>query len=585
MVQFLSPEVRAIELESKVRNIRAVSTSIGAVIGIMEKGPIAKPVPITSFEEFLRIFGGPIADGQAYWAVKGFFENSGEGTVIWVCRTAHYTTISDPSSLTATSAFLTIKDQGGTNDTLTVEATNEGEWGNALQVTVQANSRFTYATTTELTDNGTSVGLDQIDGVRVGSVIELDDGVDSVSVVVRRRENLTIFFDDVGTLTGPIAIGASAIEKSFDLIVFQAGEEIERHEFLSMEDTNSRDFVEKRINDLADTQRSTIRVTDEDTATTDPSDQIPIATSQVFLAGGTNGLTGLTDGDFAGNIGAGNGIYALDSVDTVNMIAIPESQTQVVQQAVIDYCERRRFPLGIISSPLSLNVTGVIAHVNTTLAANTSRTAFFYPQLKVYDADADGTRIVPADAHIMGIYARVDQNIGVQQVGAGEYGQLRGAVGFESEFAQKKGNRDLLYPQNINALANIPSLGRVVFGSRTLSKSGGIGTQINERRVFNLVEESLERSMQWVLFKLNTEELRKSVFDTISAFLGILKSNGVLEDFLVDVGEGLNNALVQESGKLVAAVALRVAKTIEFFEIQVTKDTRSQEAAIAELAA
>lgn len=583
MVTFLSPQVAVRELETKVRNIRAVSTSTAAFLGLAVSGPIAKSIPLSSFDDFVRIFGGPMTDAMLYWAVKGFYENCGEGSLCYAVRTAHYTTISNPATLTAVAATINLKDTLNVVNTLKVEASSPGTWGNTIQVTTQLASRFATNTTAAVNNGSTSVGLVSTAGVRVGTVLHLNDGTDSTVVVVTKIENLTIFFAAVSGLAAAVDSGADAFERSFNLIVSKAGVEIERHEYLSMEDTNAADYVEARINPLADTEQSTIRVTDLDT-TNGPSVDRPLAVTLSYLSGGNDGLTGLTDGDFVGNSAAQNGLYAFEDVETINMIGIPEAQTQVVQIGIIDYCETRKYPLGILSSPLGLDVTGIINYVNNTLAANTSRSAMYYPQLKVFDPDIDNTRIVPCDGHVAGIYARVDQNIGIQQVGAGELGQIRGIIGFENDLSRKKGLRDLLYPNNVNSLLLNSSLGRCIFGSRTLSRSGGIGSQIAERRVFSFVEETLERNMQWVLFKANTPDLRRSVDLTTTAFLGVLRQEGVIEDFYVDVGTGLNNALVRSQGKLVMAVGIKAFDTIEFFDIQVSKDTRAQEAAIAELA-
>lgn len=582
MVQFLSPGIKVIEQESKIRNIRGVATSIGAFIGTAERGPIGKATLITSFEDFLNTFGGFTAYSQMGRAVNGFYQNAGEGAPVYIVRTAHYTDITNASSLTAVKATTILTDALAAN-TLRVNAANEGAWGNKLQISTTLSSKFstTINDAAGLPVGATSVNLASVEGVRIGSVLKFDDTTDNVTVVITDIQNNRVFF--AATVThggggGPIADGAAVTEQSFDIQVYEADVLVEEFLNVSMEDTNLVDYVEARINGVS----QFIEVEDLDSASDPPSDR-PANTVKKFLVSGNNGLSGLTPADFAGNSGSKTGLYALDEVQVINLISIPDSQTQVAQLGLMAYCELRKFPLGILSSPLGLNITQAVNYVTTTLAANTSRSAFFYPQLKVFDSATASEILVPAEGHIMGIYARTDGNIGVQQVGAGEYGQIQGITGFENKLTESQGNRDILYPNNINPLARIEGLGRVVFGSRTLSLAGGIGSQINERRTFAFVEQSLDLGMKWVLFKNNTPEFRKTVEQTIASFLAVLRLDGVLEDFFVDVGEGLNNALVRAQHKLVALVGLKVPDTIEFFELIVTKDTRAQEAALAEL--
>ena len=220
-INFLSPGVGVIEVEAKVRNVTAVSTSVAGLAGIAEKGPIGKPVPLTSFEEYLRIFGGPVPDSQLYWNVKGFFENSGEGTLIWIVRTAHYTTISDPSTLTALPASVDLDDISG-DPTLRVSASSPGTWGNTLQVTTQLASRFSTTLAAQVADGDTNAQLVSIAGIRIGTVLHMDDGTDEAVVVVTKIENDRVFFDAV-TLAAPIALGSPVVERSFNLIILNAG--------------------------------------------------------------------------------------------------------------------------------------------------------------------------------------------------------------------------------------------------------------------------------------------------------------------------------------------------------------------------
>lgn len=577
---FLSGGITIIEEESRIRNLQGVATSIGAMVILAEKGQIGKATLVTSFEDFFNKFGTFVPYGMGAWAAKAFYENALGNTPMYIVRTAHYTDINDAGTLQADKAALSINDDA--NPTLLIEASSEGEWGNQLKVKTTRQSRFTYSTTSNLSNGGTSVTLDNVADIRKGTVLYLDDGSETVTVVVKSVQNLTIFFDAV-TLAADVDSGADAHEQSFRIEVYEGDQLVEEHDFLSMEDTNEQDFVETRLNPLADTDQIRIRVTDLDSASTPGADRPEDLASPTFLAGGDNGLTGLTDGDFIGSAAAGNGLYAFDEIQVINLMAIPESQSQAVQTALITYCEGRKFPFAILQSPLGLTPTAMVTYRQDTLSANTSRAAMYYPQVKVYDANNDKNIVIPADGHIMGAMARTDNSNGVQQVAAGDLGQLLNIVGFENEEANKKGVRDILYPAQINPLANITNLGRVIFGSRTLSTGGGIGSQVNERRTFNFVEQTLNDGMGFVLFKNNTPELRKTVDDTISSFLVTLVQDGVLESFTVDVGDGLNNALVRAQNKLIAAVALKVPDTIEHFFIVVSKDTRAQEQALQEL--
>jgi len=107
MAEYLSPGVYVEEIDAGPKPIEGVSTSTTGVVGVTERGPSGgtapgdttnrgKPVLVTSFADFNRIFGGFLpeppanlvnrwaldpAEGGRWWlfplSVKGFFDNGG----------------------------------------------------------------------------------------------------------------------------------------------------------------------------------------------------------------------------------------------------------------------------------------------------------------------------------------------------------------------------------------------------------------------------------------------------------------------------------------------------------------------------
>lgn len=104
MPQYFSPGVYVEEVDPGPRPIQGVSTSVTGAVGVTSRGPSSgKPVLVTSYTEFVRIFGAPLvepsamvppnaglqnkwaldqAEGGRWWqfalGVKGFFDNGGE---------------------------------------------------------------------------------------------------------------------------------------------------------------------------------------------------------------------------------------------------------------------------------------------------------------------------------------------------------------------------------------------------------------------------------------------------------------------------------------------------------------------------
>ncbi len=127
------PGVYIEEIPSGVRTIMGVSTSAAAFIDYFKNGPMNKAVQILNMGDFEREFGGLDSSSEASYAIQQFFLNG--GSEAWVVRTATGT-VTKPlakSKVTILSAI-----DGAT--ALSVEAINEGDWGNNLQVKIDYNT-------------------------------------------------------------------------------------------------------------------------------------------------------------------------------------------------------------------------------------------------------------------------------------------------------------------------------------------------------------------------------------------------------------------------------------------------------------
>lgn len=84
----------------------AVATGVTACVGITKKGPVGVATLLTSFDDFVRIFGGDIANGIAASAVRGFFAGGGER--MYFTRVVHFSDITNPLSKTSAKGTLTL---------------------------------------------------------------------------------------------------------------------------------------------------------------------------------------------------------------------------------------------------------------------------------------------------------------------------------------------------------------------------------------------------------------------------------------------------------------------------------------------
>jgi len=65
-----------------VRTLVGVSTSLTVLLGRAERGPVGKPVRVSSVAEYEGTFGGRLDDSPMPWSVQDFFLNGGAQAVI-----------------------------------------------------------------------------------------------------------------------------------------------------------------------------------------------------------------------------------------------------------------------------------------------------------------------------------------------------------------------------------------------------------------------------------------------------------------------------------------------------------------------
>ncbi|MGV8965795.1 MAG: phage tail sheath family protein [Cellulomonas sp.] len=135
------PGVYITEVPSGSRTLTGVATSITAFVGRAARGPVDEPVPVSSFGDFERLFGGLWRGSGLGYAVRDFFLNGGgQALVVRVVKDA----------LTAGLAL----------DDLTLTATGPGVWANDLTAWVEYPET---ADATEIAESqGSGVGADDL---------------------------------------------------------------------------------------------------------------------------------------------------------------------------------------------------------------------------------------------------------------------------------------------------------------------------------------------------------------------------------------------------------------------------------------
>jgi phage tail sheath protein FI len=273
-------------------------------------------------------------------------------------------------------------------------------------------------------------------------------------------------------------------------------------------------------------------------------------------------LVGMFIGEDKGP-GKRTGLKTFEDVDEINLVCAPGMTEPAIVDAVLTHCEVRKDRFAILDSPEVIQDGGVD---KLPKPRDSKYGAYYFPWIEVYDPEK-GNIFVPPSGHMAGIYARCDSERGVHKAPANEI--VRGALGLR--YSVSRGEQDILNPKGINCIRDFSRRGRGirVWGARTVS-SDASWRYINVRRLFIMVEQSIEIGTQWVVFEPNDHSLWKKITRDIRAFLYRIWRTGALfgktpeEAFYVKCDEETNPVATIDAGQVITEIGICPVKPAEF---------------------
>jgi phage tail sheath protein FI len=250
-----------------------------------------------------------------------------------------------------------------------------------------------------------------------------------------------------------------------------------------------------------------------------------------------------------------------------------KERVKMVQDAMIVHCERMRYRFAVLDAPPGMNAQRA-KEWREYINFDTSYAALYYPWIEVADLSGAGstTKLVPPSGHVVGLYNRTDANRGVHKAPANDV--LMGAINVE--FQVSKGEQDVLNPLGVNCIRSFPARGIRVWGARTLS-SNGSWRYINVRRLFILVEASMDAGLSWVVFEPNDATLWAKIRRDVTSFLRVVWRSGALfgntpeEAFYVKCDAELNPPEIRDLGQCIIEVGIAPVKPAEFVIFRISQ--------------
>ena len=183
--------------------------------------------------------------------------------------------------------------------------------------------------------------------------------------------------------------------------------------------------------------------------------------------------------------------------------------------------------------------------------------------LKVYDKYNDQYIQIPASSSTAGIMAASDNNTAAWYSPAGQRrGAYLGVTGLMS--SPNKSQRDLLYRNGVNPIANIPGQGILLYGDKTHLARPSAFDRINVRRLFLVIERAIAIAARNVLFEFNDEFTRAEFTNVIEPFLREIQGRRGITDFRVVADQTNNTPAVIDRNEFVCSIFIKPARSINF---------------------
>jgi phage tail sheath protein FI len=255
---------------------------------------------------------------------------------------------------------------------------------------------------------------------------------------------------------------------------------------------------------------------------------MPVATTNpVILGNAGQGDTAGSDGSPAGDADIIDAIPVLNTLPGPIAINAPGSSDTTVLNALINYCATQRTPadaMVVCDPPLGQTATYIINTFKPALTPS-SYGVTYWPGVVVSDPASmvqGAQRTLAPGALALGQWAANDASRGVQKAPAGQANALS-VLGLETTLS----NADIgnLTAANVNAIRNLPGVGTVLWGARTLSPVVDV-EYINTRRELIEIESNLLSLTAFSAFEPNDNTTWTQIVLLVNSYLNKLWAAG-----------------------------------------------------------
>lgn len=602
MANYGAADVYVVERDLS-QEIEATATSVGAVLVYADKGPIGKPVLVTSPQTYLDKFGTPRpANGYGGYAALAFLNVSNQLYVSRVVAGAYaYSGLKvgvaagvptgtgqgqlDPEAVTlaVTDAFYVYRNGPGTEGDnfsisidsqnmsvpATIVATPETTGGvltaglksyklcafNSLGTT--ALSAVFTATTTGSTGS-VSITFPRIPGAAGYQLFgRAGTGVDQLLAIISQTEDDDVTYVDAGAAAYDSTKTAAGIvaytpTPEFTVNVFDANQSLSQpieSWVVTLEATVDGFGQQQKIDEKINVYSSVIKIYLNELYTGLTTIQ---AMEKTDFTGGANGnvYSGLAGPLISDSAWITTWDQYLDKESvTVRLLIEGGRGSPSVQQKMDSVARKRQDCVAILDVPSGAQeASKAVDYRNLTLNLNSNRSTLYTPDVQIQDPYNDLVIYVPPSGYIASVYAYTDAVTNAWWAPAGLNRGLLNVLGLRHKY--DAGQRDLLSNARINYIRNFPGLGIAVWECWTLQSKLSAFSFVNVRRLFDLIGVSVSRALLFSEFEPNDDFVKRQVVNLIAQFLDTIQNARGINEYQVICDSSNNSGVDAAKGQL-----------------------------------
>lgn len=498
------------------QRISAASTTIGAIVGISDRGPVMQRTLITDPKKFLAVFGTPNPrTSLMHYSALTFLE---EANRLYVTR------VVAPNALTA-GCFWTVDDVAALNPVMHLTNFDDG--------TNQPLGKV---------DPFNTLGFDPLTpGIAniMGFFCAANPGLWNNNLFIRIRPSNK---RGVALPDDPFLFVVEVFEN------FTSPNQPPDEAFVVSREFGLNGFNEQtEIQEVINGKSNLIRYRANPYAA--PSQKV-LSTFTEYLDGGSNGTPANESA-----VSLGWELYRDPENLDVNILIQGGFPSVAVQQKMVDISSQRMDAMAVLDIPSNKQrLADAIVFRRNELNINSSYGALYGPDVKIYDEFNDREIFVPASGFAAACFARTDREAATWFAPAGIDRGLLSIRGVRETYNQ--GDRDAFADAQINPIRVIPGTGFIIWGADTLQTQASALSNVNVRRLLNFVETSIKIAALYQNFEPNTEILWSRLTEICERFLKPIKAGRGLYYFNVQCNEKNNTPETIGNGDTILDVYL-----------------------------